>query len=215
MLFKTRGIVFRYIKFRETSIIVTVYTEEFGIQSYIVNGIRSARSRQSIAAFAPLSLLEMVVYHREQADLQRISDYKRSINLSSIQTDIRKSSIAMFISEVLYKSIRDSHPSEGTFAFIFHSIEWLETAESRISTFHLQFLIKLTKYLGFGIEHYVSDQSIELIRSLGSEKYGSGVKLSKEEQKESLERLIQFYQEHIEGFGNVKSLAVLREVFSN
>ena len=135
--------------------------------------------------------------------------------MASIYTNIRKSSIAMFISEIMFKSMKDTHPTDGSFDFIFHSIEWLEQTNTGLSTFHLQFLIKLTKYIGFGLEHYVSDSSVELIRQLGKENYGRHINLTRAEQNDSLERMIMFYQEHVEGFGAVKSLPILREVFSN
>ena len=84
MLHRTRGIVLSYIKYKETSIIVRIFTEAFGMQSYIVNSVRSAKSRGKMALYQPLSLLDLVVYHKSGKDLQRISETKFSYAYSSI-----------------------------------------------------------------------------------------------------------------------------------
>ena len=215
MLHKTKGIVFRYVKYRETSIITTIFTEEFGVQSYIINGIRSAKSKKSIAAFAPLSLLDLVAYQKTNADVQRLSDWKRSVVLTDIFTNVEKSTIAMFLSEVLYKCIKEREPARDLFDFVYHSIDWLDKSENSIADFHLQFLIKLTRYLGFGIDHYVGEDSISALQKLGKIPYGSSLDLSRAERFKNLELVLLFYKEHLEGFGSIKSLAVLREVFDD
>ena len=215
MISKTRGIVFRYVKYRETSIIATIYTEEYGLQSYIINGIRSAKSKKSIASFAPLSLLDLVTYQKKNADVQRISDWKRSVILSDLFLDLRKSTMAMFLSEVLFKTVKESDPFPEMFEFIYHSVEWLEHAEEGLSDFHLQFLAKLSRYLGFGLDHYTSDSSMELLQKLSLESYGYRFNLNREIRKENLERILLFYKEHIDGFSQVKSLEVLKEVFDD
>ena len=76
MLHKTRGIVFRFTKYGETSIIVNIFTELFGLQSYIVNGVRSASAKNKIALYQPLTLLDLVVYHRENVNILRIKEVK-------------------------------------------------------------------------------------------------------------------------------------------
>ena len=215
MLHKTRGIVIRYIRFRETSIIVTIFTEEFGMQSYIINGIRSAKSKRSIAAFSPLTLLDLVVYQKKSSEIQRLSEWKRSILQNEMYIDIQKSTIALFLSEILFKSIRESDPSEELFDFLFHSIEWLDNTESGLSTFHIQFIAKLTRYLGFALDHYVADESMEKLQEFGKMGYGEVKKAGRRERNDNLERLLLFYKEHIEGFGNVKSLPILQEVFED
>jgi len=76
MLHKTKGIVLNYIKYSDTSIIAKIYTEAFGLQSYIVNSVRSSKAKNKIALFQPLTLLEMVVYHKNHQGLQRISEMR-------------------------------------------------------------------------------------------------------------------------------------------
>src|SRR6188768_3165830 len=97
MLHKTRGIVFRFTKYGETSIIVNIFTELFGMQSYIVNGVRSKSSKNKIALYQPLTLLDLVVYHRDNANILRIKEIKCLYPYQFIPMDVRKSTIAMFV----------------------------------------------------------------------------------------------------------------------
>src|SRR5688572_33382273 len=113
MLHKTRGVVFRFTKYGETSIIVTLFTELFGLQSYIVNGVRSKSGKNKIALFQPLTLLELIVYHREHANINRIKEIKCLHPYQSIPFDIKKSSLMMFINEVINKAVKEeSHASD-------------------------------------------------------------------------------------------------------
>ena len=134
---------------------------------------------------------------------------------NEMYVDIKKSTIALFLSEILYKAIRESDPSEELFNFLFHSIEWLDNTESGLSTFHIQFIAKLTRYLGFALDHYVADESMEKLQEFGKAGYGKVKKTDRKDRNDSLERLLLFYKEHIEGFGNLKSLPVLKEVFED
>src|SRR6187401_2133657 len=96
LLHKTRGIVFRFTKYGETSIIVNIFTELFGMQSYIVNGVRTKSAKNKIALYQPLTLLDLVVYHRDNAHILRIKELKCLCHYQSMPTDVRKSTIAMF-----------------------------------------------------------------------------------------------------------------------
>src|SRR5690554_158691 len=107
MIYKTRGVVFRFTKFQESSIIVTIFTEQFGLQTYIVNGVRSKSARNKIALYQPLTLLNLVVYHRENVNIERIKEASCLHPYRTLTTDIRKSTIALFINELLNKTIRE------------------------------------------------------------------------------------------------------------
>ena len=154
MLHKTRGIVLNYIRYRETSIIVKIYTELFGIQSYIVNGVRSSKSKTNrIAFFQPLTLLDLVVYHKsKEQTLHRLSEVKCSIPFKSLPFDFIKSSMAMFLTEILVKTLKEEEKNESLFDFLQDSILELENSAERFENFHLMFMAKLAFYLGFGSE---------------------------------------------------------------
>lgn len=96
MLHKTRGIVFKVTDYAESSLIVQIYTEQFGLQSYIVNGAKKPRAKIHQSMLQPLYLLDMVVYHKAGGSVQRISELKNAPVLQSIPYDVIKSSIALF-----------------------------------------------------------------------------------------------------------------------
>src|SRR6478735_3099016 len=113
MLHKTRGIVLKTTLYSESSVIVQVFTEKFGIQSYLINGVKKPKAKIRMNMLQPLHLLDMVVYHKINIGIQRVSDLRPSPVFRSIPYDIVKSSIVMFLNEVLYKSIRQQHTDEN------------------------------------------------------------------------------------------------------
>jgi DNA repair protein RecO (recombination protein O) len=223
MIAKTRGIVFRFTRFRESSIIVTILTEAFGIQSYIVNGVRSSKaSAGKMALFQPLTLLDMVVYHRDNANINRIREVKCMYPYHSMSTDIRKSAIAMFICEILNKTVREETAPGPLFDFIFNSLRVLESLEKNYENFHLLFLIKLSRHLGFGVytatqiggTRLFDPETESVVEKLLTDGYDeiSGVAVNR--RREILEALLGFYSEHIDSLGEIRSVQVLREVLS-
>ncbi|MBL6446538.1 DNA repair protein RecO [Fulvivirga sp. 29W222] len=217
MLHKTRGIVFKYFKYRDTSIIAKVFTEEFGLQTYIVNGVRSKSSKGKIALYQPLTLLELVVYYKESADINRISEVKCGSPFQTIPTDIRKTAIAMFVAEVLYKCVKEEGDVHDVFEFIYHSIKILDHLESDYQNFHLQFMLKLSKYLGFGIES--SDfldvfyaEEAQLAKELMDNSYEESAKLNNSSRRKMLDHIIKFFQTNVDSLKEINSIKVLQEV---
>lgn len=149
MILDTKGIVLHAIKYSETSLIVHIYTEAFGLQSYLIKGVRQPNSRFRSGLFQPLTLLDMVVYHQEKSSLRQAKELKIAEPCYSITADIRKSSIALFLAELIYRSIKEEETNPALFSFIWHSILLLDASEKGLSGFHLLFTIKLSRYLGF------------------------------------------------------------------
>lgn len=228
MLQKTRGIALSYIRYRETSIIARVYTEEYGLQSYIVNSVRTARSKNNrIALFQPLTLLEMVVYYKNDRDLHRISEVKTSYPFQSLPFDVSKSTIAMFVTEMLNKVLKEEASSPVLFRFLAESVIFLEEAQTDFENFHLAFLLKLSFFLGFGPESdrefesqlrensypFLPDTETEAaLNSMLRQPFGTPIKLARTSRNDLLDALVAYYQIHIDSIGEVKSLPVLREV---
>lgn len=223
MLHKTKGIVVNYIKYRETSIIVKIYTEEFGIQSYIENGVRSARSRNKIALFQPLTLVDLVVYHRDTGELFRISEIKCLLPLETIPYNFIKSGIALFVTEVLSKTLKEEAPNNEMFRFLLQSILFLDTQPSQYQNFPIQLLLKLARYLGFAPQ--TADELMEQIgifRGDEQEKlfldtliisnYDQPLSIPNQVRRRLLDHVLKFYALHIETFGEVRSLTVLQEM---
>ena len=229
MLFKTRGIVLNFVKFRETSIVTRIYTEDFGLQSYIVNSVRggSRKSKSKISFFQPLTPLDLVVYHKKTGGLTRISELQCSEPYETIPYNVRKSSIALFVTEVLNKSLKEEEGNRDLFAFIEQSLRVFDHLDEGYENFHLQFLLKLSRYLGFipqsardffaqvyefiGQPTQTRDQE-QLLTQLLEYRYTEHTLVPRAVQQQLLDDLIQFYQLHIASFGEIKSLAVLREV---
>ena len=217
MLTKTNGIVFRYTRFGDTSIIVNVFTEVYGLQSYIVNGVRSSSAKGKIALFQPLTLLEMVVYYKENAAIKRIKEAKCLFPYLSLHSNVRKSSIAMFLNELLNKTVKDESHAHELYSFIAEGLIALDETENDFENFHLVFMIRLSRLLGFGIYSVqdvlglrVTDQESEKkLAFLLASDFKTKVNLTVAQRRTLLDILIRFYQDHLDTLGELKSVAVL------
>ena len=224
MLQKTRGIVLNYLRYRETSIIVRMYTEEFGLQSYIENGVRTSKGKNKMALFQPLTILDLVVYFKKDGGIQRISETKIAYPYHGIPFDIGKSSIALFISEILGKTLKEETGNPALFQFLVESLEWLDEAKAGYENFHLWFLLRLSGYLGFAPEtpHELAGQlrdsgwPVYDLDALGQldvlNQTPEAARLDRATRSYLLDALVKFYALHLDGFGDVKSQGVLQEV---
>jgi DNA repair protein RecO (recombination protein O) len=241
MLHKTKGIVLHYVKYGDSSIIAYIYTDIFGRQAFIVNGVRSKKSGIRLNYFQPLSILELDVYYRPNRDIQRIKDLKIFVMLHTIHNNIVKSTVALFIAEILYKTLREVEPNKPLFDFIYNSIQILDLKNEGIENYHLVFLLMLSRYLGISpviednkiIEFnnikqqslFKNDRGISLILTEEEKRalthiynYSFNnlekIKLGNNVRSSLLSKFVEYFKIHLEGIGNIKSLAVLKEVFS-
>jgi DNA repair protein RecO (recombination protein O) len=146
---KSRGIILQTTNYSETSLVVKIYTEQHGLGSYIVSGVRTRSSRFKSNIFQPLSLVEMVASGKPGQSLKRITEIQLSPPFSGIPGDVVKSSIAIFLAEVIYRSIREEEHNAALFGFLFNGIQILDVGSGNCSRFHIYFMIQLTRYLGF------------------------------------------------------------------
>jgi DNA repair protein RecO (recombination protein O) len=218
MLHKTKGVVFRYTRYGDTSIIVTIFTELFGLQTYILNGVRSASPKSKMALYQPLMLLDMVVYHRENAGIMRIKEVKCLYPYRSLMSDVKKSSIALFINEVINRSVKEESHANELCDFLINALTTLDQVD-KPENFHLAFLIRLSKYLGFGPQNsdeilggrLVSEaEEVVLKNLLATGNYN--IPMNYQARKSLLEALLRFYSTHIDSFGEMKSVQVLHDV---
>ncbi|MFT6828406.1 MAG: DNA repair protein RecO (recombination protein O) [Roseivirga sp.] len=229
MLHNTRGIVLNYIKYGETSIIVRIFTEAFGVQSYIVNSARTAKGRGKMALYQPLSLLEMVVYHKPGKDIQRISEAKFSYAFSSIPFDPVKTGISIFLTEIMNKLLREESENKELYGFIHQAITIFDHLEKNVINFHLQFLMKCSAYLGFepqsaegfieelaefGLHFRTLEAERIIISQLMNRPLGDDIEVNGQLRRDILSHIIKFYQIHVSGLNEIKSLVVLKEVLS-
>jgi DNA repair protein RecO (recombination protein O) len=240
MLHKSRGIVLHSTEYGETRLVVKIYTELFGLQSYLINSVRKKHARVHFNIFQPLTPVDLVVYHKERPGLQRISDIRPNPPLASIPFDVYKSSIIFFLDEVLYKTIREEEANPNLFSFIFDSIEWLDNSPAAGSEFHLIFLFNLSRHLGFsptnnfsadktifnlkegqfqsdhpGHPHFVSMPLSGYIAELLKADYSTSVKMTTADRRSLISFLLEYFTLHIEGFGEIKSHKVLEQVLED
>ncbi|MFO7823095.1 MAG: DNA repair protein RecO [Cyclobacterium sp.] len=226
MLKKTTGIVIKYTKFRETSIITRIFTRDLGLKTYLINGVRSNKSKTKMAHFQPLTLLDLVVYEKESANINRLSEVKLARAFHRIPFDFYRSGISMFIGEILGKIIFDNYQNEQLFDFLFEKISDLDSEDFQPGLFILLFLMKTSRFLGFEPSD-ATDFYLQLPLNQSGKLY--------EDKKGHLDRLmlsgaqdqltipgkiksalmddwLLFYKIHMEGFGEIKSLAILRSM---
>jgi DNA repair protein RecO (recombination protein O) len=153
-LYKTGGIVLKSVKYGETSLIVTVYTELFGLQSYLINGVRvsSKKGHGKASLFQPASILELVVYHNVLKNLQRIKEFKWGRLYQHLFFSVLKNAVALFMVELLQKCLKQPEPNADLFYFIEDSFIHLDQAEDAVvANFPLFFILHLASFFGFRI----------------------------------------------------------------
>lgn len=236
----TKAIVLHATKYGETSVILNAYTQQLGLRAYVVKGVRSAKRNKtfSMGMFQPLTQLELVATTPKRAGLSVLKSAKIIHPYTTITTDIAKSSICMFLAEVLRSVLKEEEENTSLYHFLEHSLIWLDTHD-KTANVHLYILIQLTKYLGFypdvsaisnpyfdvqngqfceyeNSKECVSGEEVILLKSyLGTKFDGVDTILAAAEQRRALLKLLmRYYQLHVQSFRMPKSLDVLYEVFS-
>lgn len=168
MTHKTKGIVLRTIKYGETSLVVTIFTELFGVQTYMVNGVRtSKRSGAKAVLYQPAAILEMEVYHNELKAMHRIKESSWSVIYNNVLSDVIKNSIALYMVELLYKSLKQPEQNADLFYFCEDAFTQLDVADSNIAAnFPLYFALHLTHFFGFKISNEISGNKDNLYLDL-------------------------------------------------
>ena len=241
MLHKVKGIVLKITNYSESSVIVQVLTDKFGMQSYLINGVKKPKAKIKMNMLQSLHLLDMVVYHKANTNIQRLSEIRQTPVFKSIPYNMIKTSIVIFLNEVLYKSIRQQSADDSLFDYIFNAIAWFDETDEINPNFHLSFLLKLTRFLGFSPnEKRRSDQIyfdlqegefvsrvpihsnyLQLDDALGlislfetSFEKISEIKMSNAQRRFLLDKILVFYTLHTASFGEVQSHKILETLLS-
>jgi DNA repair protein RecO (recombination protein O) len=229
MLTKTEGIVISSIKYGDTSLITRVYTQEHGMQSLLFNGVRSSKTRLSPALFLTFNVLDMVIYFKPGAELHRCKELKLMQPAVQIAGDVRKSAMAVFMAELIQRTVPQGGRLEGLYDYLKGVISYLEHAHTGYENLHIHAALTLCGYLGFEIEDASKlENDIRLYANLPSFKlpvaheaidellsvHYARVKLHHTERIALLENIITFLSAHIDQFKSVRSLEVLKAVFS-
>lgn len=243
MTHKTKGIVLRNIKYGETSLVVTVFTELFGLQTYMVNGVRTAKKSSAKANhFQPGAILDLVVYHSDQKTMQRIKEFKWDFLFQEVLSDVIKNSLALYIVELLQKCLKQPEQNTSLFHFCEDILIQLDTAEKDVTAnFALYFSLQLPQFFGFKMNDNYEDQSniLDLVEGnfvarnpehphFIEGKYAeitsqllkamhpdelSQFKFHQDTRRDLLAHYLTYYSLHITDFGQMKTLTILQEVF--
>jgi DNA repair protein RecO (recombination protein O) len=237
MLVKTKAIVLSALRYQEKSLIVKCFTESDGLKSYYVrDAFTSKKSSQKTIYFRPLTILEIEASHKNKGTLEYFKEVRLAHPYFSMATDITKTTIAIFISEMLHHSIKEEEKNQGLYSFLETALLWLDSHDE-VANFHLVLLLEITKFLGFYPDSSdnnhsffemtegifvpyasVSCLSVEeshLLKRLIPLKFdNSGKAFHVSERQQILKILLDYYAFHLDGFKKPKSLEVLREIFS-
>ncbi len=229
----------------ETSLVVTMFTELFGLQSYLVNGVRTASKKGSSKAslFQPASILDLVAYHNEFSNLNRLREYKWEFLYQHILSDVRKNAVAIFMIELLTKCLKQPEANPDLFYFTEDALHHLDVANDAVTgNFPLFFALHLAVFFGFRINHefseekhyldlqeglfveaqpvhqyYLNDReaaAVSHILKIMQPQELEQVYLNKDMRRRIMYALEQFYTLHVPEFGVLKTLPVLREIMS-
>ena len=239
MLIKTRGLIFRSTKYGESSLILEVYTELYGIRKYIVSGVRKARSSTPASIVQPMSLVDLIAYERPGKELQRIKEARPSHVSTRIPFDVFRGTIGLFMLEMTRNAIREAEENPELFEYLHNAFVFLDETTGPITHLHLHYLLGLTGYLGFlpsgeyspetplfdlkagafiggfpGHAEYLDDNRAKLMFDLLHVLPGDldQITSTREDRQSLLTDVVRYYRHHIEGMREINSLAVLREV---
>jgi DNA repair protein RecO (recombination protein O) len=238
--YKARGVVLHTVKYGDSGVVAYLYTDRSGRQTYLVQGVRSQRSKGNKAAlFQPLFVLEYEGIEPKHGEMHRMKDVVAAVPLSSIPFDARKSAIALFMAETLYRLVRESEANPHLFSFIEQTVHALDVLEEGVANFHLWFLVKLSYFLGFypGNSYSAGDyfdivrgefvplppthriamqrEEAELLGRLMEvpiEQLG-GIGLNRRQRVDFLNALLAFIGYHADTIRAVRSIDILKEVF--
>ena len=241
-MFKTRAIILRTVKYGETSLVVSAFTELFGLQTYLVNGVRtSKKSGLKASLYQPASVVDLEVYHNERNTMHRIKECNRAHIFNDVLTDVVKNSVALFLMELLYKLLKQPEQNSDLFYFCEDSLLQLDDAPAIVTAnLPLFFALHISHFFGFKIDDNFSDENGFLDLQEGNfinarphhTYYIEGenalitsellkimlpselddIRMNHLKRRELLQRYMEYYVLHIQDFGQMKTLMVMQEV---
>ena len=239
MLVKTNAIVLSKIKYRDNDLIVKCYTYNRGVVSYLLRGVlKSSRGNSKVAYYQLLSQLQIEERYKANQSLQYITDVKLDVVYKSLHTNIIKSSIVMFLAEVLSSVLKEEEENTLLYSYLETAFKWLDH-EQEFSNFHLLFLLNLTKHLGFYPDdtnidanyfhlstgqfesikrdyYSISGENLTILKQLLGIKFDAlnTVKLNSKQRQSFLSMLLLYFELHLGDFKKPKSLVIFNQVFN-
>lgn len=240
MLHKTKGLVLNTINYNDKYILVQIFTETFGRITYMISKSKSKNTKVSKSLFSPLAILDLEVDHQASRDIQRVHEARSAFHIYDISSSLSKTSMAFFLSEFLTRVLRDTNDSKLLFSFLSQSIEILEMTDKSIANFHLIFMLRLSRFLGFypNLEeykqgsvfdmmngefvtyqplhnHYIGKTESEVLAKLARISYENMHRFafSRQDRINIINKILEYYRLHLYDFPKLKSLDVLHELF--
>lgn len=240
MLVKSDAIVLHTIKYGESKIIVDMFTKVLGRLSFMVPLPKTSKARIKKQYFQPMTLLEIECEVRQRVQLQRLADARILVPYGSIPFSPEKLAISMFVAEFLYYGLRSEQRNDALFDYITGSIQWLDVAIDGYANFHLTFLMRLSRFLGFypNLENYeeqcvfdlrsgcfstlvplhrdfLPPQEARLLMLLMRMDFPTMhlFRLSRHDRHRIMDVLLLYYKQHLPDFPELKSLAVLQQLW--
>lgn len=242
MLVKTEAIVLRMLKYGDQRNIVDMFTREQGHQAFIVTVPKTGRGRLKRQYFQPLTLLAIEADLRPTVQLQKLRDASLLAPLSSLHDDVRKLSLSLFLSEFLFHALKGEQQNGPLFQYVANSMEWLDGCREQYANFHLVFLMRLSRFLGFwpnlegsrqaGLffdlrsatftaaaplhSDFLQPEEAAVIGTLMRMDYASMhlFRLTRQQRTRILELLLLYYRLHVPEFPELRSPEVLHELFA-
>ena len=240
MIVTSRGIVIRQVKYSGSSVIAKIYTEKSGLKSFMIRGVRKQHPKISPSLLQPLTLIEIVYAETEKNKLVQAREIASVYPFEEIHSQIVKGTLALFINEVIYRSVREEEANPGMFQFLFDSVLALDKCREPLGGFHLAFMAAFSRYLGFAPNGSYCSRAPYLDMKEGvfvsrrplhpwilENKQAEGFSMCFETpfpagdfklghiagKKALLAQMITYYQLHLPGYGEMNSSEVLSEVF--
>ncbi|MGH1337135.1 MAG: DNA repair protein RecO [Aureispira sp.] len=242
MLKKVEALIVKAVKYSETSIICDAYTDELGLRTYIINGVRKKNSRISPGLLQPMALVDLVIYHHDDKDMNRIKEIKPSYIYQRIPFEVPRGAIGLFMTEVVQKTLKEPEPQPTLFAFLKRCYRQLDQTNAKIANYPIWFLTHFAFYLGLSpsIEklteesvfdystgrilaeapsehhHYFSTHNTHLFAAfleLGADA-SAELELTNTDRRNLQSDILHYYQYHLDNFGPLNSIVVLQSVFA-
>lgn len=240
MLQKTRGIVLHSLDYSDKYKLVHIYTEIFGRVPYLLSRSKAKKVQVSPALFHTFAVLDLEVEHQNLREIQRIREARTVFPQSGILFDPVKMPVIMFLSEFMYKVVKDIQPNPLLFDFVSDSIEVFGLLDKGIANFHLVFMMKLSRFLGFypnaddymsgmffdmqhGIfvrykpnhPYFLSPDDSKIFIMLLRMNYENmhAYAFSRHDRVNIIHRVLDYYKVHFSSLTELKSLPVLQEIF--
>ncbi|WP_235298546.1 DNA repair protein RecO [Portibacter marinus] len=241
MLIKTTGIILRSMKYGETSLIMDIYSRDYGLNSYIIGGVRNKKAKTQAGLCQIMSLVEFVAYHKNTKGLFRIKEISSAHLYQRIPFEILRSSVGMFMIEVLKNVLKDDEENPKLFSFIFQWFLFLDQTPTSVNNAHLLFMIELAGEIGiqprdnFSVNYpyfdlmdgqFISDTPdhhyfLDLTESeslydimMQEREYVHELSLTNVERRNILDKLILFYKLHIDSMKELHTYQILNEILA-